>query len=448
MMKKLTLNKMILTATVSAALFSTMSHAYENYEVTEEKINQEIDQELQALSTPVSSKSASNMSQVKKTTTTTTVLTPTPVSSSAGTSSVKSTTTTTQTQMAQSAGMPSTSKTTTKKSSSKQTMKSALSGGAVVEAGASKGVQRQPITFIEATPLSESKAEELRRRRQDEEMRTEARIVEKLEKSRMEDERKRAELLFAEQQQPAVVVQPAAPVELEPLTLEETTTQSTTQIEQDSRPRFFDSSYIGITAGVPAYPQFQDEIIGNYNVGLKFGMGHDRFMFEVGLGMSQFLLENSPYTGTNGLVATNSFAVGLAGNGGPLGSPADFEMKQYTGSVGSRYQLMDGFVRPNVGGELIYSYRQYNSLEQTIETNNLGQTVFLPSGTGYGTSHAVDFGLLAGVDLQVSEQFFIGADLKYLFPIGYRLEGERGTAGTAVEKLQHLVGGLSARFQF
>lgn len=446
------------TLVLCTALFSFAANAYENYEITEDKINQEIDQELQALSTPASSRQSTNMSQnsnqIKKTTQVVRTQTQSVATGNAAPVVQSSnTSTSTKTQITQAPAKKAVST-----QSSKKSMKAALSGGAVVEAGSARGVQRLPITFVEASPLAESRAEELRRKRQDEEMRTEAKIVEKLEKSRMEDERKRAEMLLSNSldqpqqvvvEAPApVIIQQAAPVEQE-LTLEsDTTMQSSTTMEETTSNRFFDKSYIGISAGVPAYPDFQEEIVGNYNVGLKFGMGHERFMFEVGLGMAQFLLENSPYTGSNGLVASNSFAVGLAGNGGPLGSPADFEMKQYMGSVGSRYQLLDGFIRPNVGGELIYSYRQYNSLEQTLETNSLGQPTYLASGSDYGTSHAVDFGLLAGVDLMVSPQFAIGADLKYLFNIGYRLDGSRGTAGTTVEKLQHLVGGLSARFQF
>ena len=79
-------------------------------------------------------------------------------------------------------------------------------------------VQTQPTTFIEASPLSDSKADYIRKNRQDEEMKTETRIVEKLEQSRMEDEKRRAAALFGDKfdsmqnqspAQPAVQMAPA-----------------------------------------------------------------------------------------------------------------------------------------------------------------------------------------------------------------------------------------------
>lgn len=85
-------------------------------------------------------------------------------------------------------------------------------------------VQKQPTTVISSTPLAESKAEQIRRARQDAELATEQRIVEKLEAARMEDEKRRAEILFgtklnataAENQNNTTVV-PAAPVVAAPV---------------------------------------------------------------------------------------------------------------------------------------------------------------------------------------------------------------------------------------
>ena len=59
-------------------------------------------------------------------------------------------------------------------------------------------VQKQPTTVIEATPLTESRAEKMRRARQDTELQTEQKIVEKLEQSRIEDEKKRSDVLFGD----------------------------------------------------------------------------------------------------------------------------------------------------------------------------------------------------------------------------------------------------------
>src|SRR5690606_2509930 len=57
-------------------------------------------------------------------------------------------------------------------------------------------VQTQPTTVIQANPLTESRADKLRRQRQNLELETELKIVEQLESSRMEDEKQRAGVLF------------------------------------------------------------------------------------------------------------------------------------------------------------------------------------------------------------------------------------------------------------
>ncbi|MFN9066012.1 MAG: hypothetical protein ACK5V3_02210, partial [Bdellovibrionales bacterium] len=80
-----------------------------------------------------------------------------------------------------------------------------------------EAVQKQPTTLIEASPLTDSRAEGLRKARQDAELSTEAKIVEKLEQSRLEDERRRAQILFGDklnggetQSQPAPSPAPVA----------------------------------------------------------------------------------------------------------------------------------------------------------------------------------------------------------------------------------------------
>ncbi|PWU17424.1 MAG: hypothetical protein C5B49_08895 [Bdellovibrio sp.] len=59
-------------------------------------------------------------------------------------------------------------------------------------------VQKQPVTVIESSPLVEAKIDRFRKVRQDEEVKTEQKIAEKLELSRIEDERRRTEVLFGD----------------------------------------------------------------------------------------------------------------------------------------------------------------------------------------------------------------------------------------------------------
>lgn len=489
MKKMMNKNAMIFAILFSLSfLVAGSSFAQETEELSGSTINKEIDQELTMVGQNPNLKSQSTSTVRKVTKTSSVQSTPSVVSSTTTTSTlvprastqtkktvvttktinelpvkvpVKSTTTVTTTTS------PKTKSTVTQKSAFK---KSTLSQSAPAVVPAVGGVQKQPITFIEASPLSESTADTIRRRRQDEEMRTESKIVEKLEQSRMEDERRRAEALFGDRLDPKAVVEPTQAIieqetttldknektvatELEdstPLMIEETTTtQSETNIGQlQKEPGFFDSKYVGLTAGVPGYPDYQN-IKGDYNVGLKFGMGHDRFLFEMGLSMAQFTIQDSFYNyGPYAVNSSFNSVFGFANNGQVITNRADFELKQYSGSLGGRYQILDGFIRPNVGGEFVYSYRQYSSLETTWSANSIGVISSLPSGTNFGDSHALDFGVLAGVDLAINQNFLIGADFKYLMNVAYRINGDNSTAGTPIEKLQHFVGGLSAVFKF
>lgn len=480
-MKKMSKKNAMILAVLFSLSFSVASTAIAqtSEELTDATINQEIDQELKTIGQNPNLKSQSTT--VKKVTKTSKVqTTPVVVSSSAatttpavpaGSTQTKKTVVTTKTINELPVKVPVQSTTvttsTTRSESPIKATSSTMKKSSVVAfpakvAPSVTGAQKQPVTFVEASPLSESRADEIRRKRQDEEMRTESKIVEKLEQSRIDDERRRAEALFGDrlEAKPAQIAieqesteEKAVAQEVEaaaPLMLEETTTTtSETNInELQKEPGFFDSKFVGLTAGVPAYPDYSN-IKGDYNVGVKFGMGHDRFLFELGLSMAQFTIEDTYYNyGPYALNNSFNYVYGFANNGQVINNRADFEMKQYSGSLGSRYQILDGFIRPNVGGEFVYSYRQYSSLETTWSANSFGSLTSLPSGTNYGDSHALDFGVLAGVDLAVNPNFLIGADFRYLINVAHRINGENSTAGTPIEKLQHFVGGLSAVFKF
>jgi hypothetical protein len=62
---------------------------------------------------------------------------------------------------------------------------------------------QQPTTVVEASPVVESKAEVLRKQRQNAELATEQKIVEKLEDSRLQEEKARADRLFGDRLDPS-----------------------------------------------------------------------------------------------------------------------------------------------------------------------------------------------------------------------------------------------------
>lgn len=269
-------------------------------------------------------------------------------------------------------------------------------------------VQTQPTTFIEASPLSDSKADYIRKNRQDEEMKTESKIVEKLEQSRMEDEKKRAAVLFGDKfdnlqngasvqtaaqlaPQPVQTVQPIIIEERESLTRDAVREEVRAALEDDSNSiqAPTESRYFSGSAGIGYYPDVKN-VKGNYSLGAAFGTRYDFFMVEGAFSMSNYGVD------------VNNFGTF---NGG-FYRIDNYEVDQYQGSIAAKYQLLSGMVRPVLGGLVAYSYRKY-ALTNT----------YAGSSEDTGNSHAIDLGINAGVDLEFSSKFALGFDFKYMFNI-------------------------------
>lgn len=310
-----------------------------------------------------------------------------------------------------------------------------------------QSVQKQPTTVVEASPLSDSRADNIRRNRQDEEMRTESKIVEKLEQSRMEDEKRRAAVLFGDkfenmqnnqqqpvQQQPAAVQPVQAPpsqIQPQPIVIQQSETLSRDAVREEIRAALNEDAtavtpavqqkYFSGIAGIAQYPDIK-AIEGNYSLGAAFGTRYDFFMVE-----GAFLFSNYGILGASYLAQNNFVYL------------ADFEMNQYQGLLAAKYQLLDGFVRPVLGGLVSYSYRSYSAITPTT---------YGPSGTEFGTSHAVDLGVIAGVDLEFNDKMSIGVDMKYMFNMSSRINGSSVSGALLPEKSQYYITGLTARVNF
>ena len=304
-------------------------------------------------------------------------------------------------------------------------------------------VQTQPTTFIEASPLSDSKADYIRKNRQDEEMKTESRIVEKLEQSRMEDEKKRASVLFGDkfdnlQNAPAAQTAPQmapAPQPVQTVIVDERETLTRDAVREEVRAALEDDStaimaptesrYFSGMAGIGYYPDVKN-VKGNYSLGAAFGTRYDFFLVE-----GAFLMSNYG-------VDVNNFGTYSGG----YYRIDTYEVNQYQGSIAAKYQLLSGMVRPVLGGLVAYSYRKY------ALTNS-----YAGSSEDTGNSHAIDLGINAGVDLEFSSKFALGFDFKYMFNISSQVNSNYpnssyGYIGTPLEKLQYSVTSIVARVNF
>lgn len=319
-----------------------------------------------------------------------------------------------------------------------------------------QAVQKQPTTLIEASPLADSKADMIRKSRQNEEMNTESKIVEKLEQSRMEDEKKRASVLFGDRFEalqngsaaPSPVQVAPAPQPVQPIYIEqkkeaaptvevepkETLTRDAVREEvraaltEDSKAITapVETRYFSGYAGIGEYPDVKN-VKGNYSLGAAFGTRYDYFMIEGAFIMSNYSVD------------INNFAAAGVPGGYRLDS---YDVNQYQGSIAAKYQLLGGMVRPVLGGLIAYSYRKY---ALTNSYTNASQDT--------GNSHSIDLGINTGIDLEFSPKFSLGVDFRYMFNMSSRItsnyqNSSYGYVGTPLEKLQYYTTGISARVNF
>ena len=320
-------------------------------------------------------------------------------------------------------------------------------------AAANANIQEQPNTLIEASPLKESRAEQLRRSRQGMETQTEQKIVEKLEEARMEDERARADRLFGsgfgsgrneqpvQQMQPVQPMQPApvqvvpAPVVVAepavaaPIKEEEPKVNIREEVraalEDANRKEEKTNFYVAAQAGVAEYPDVKN-IRGNMSTGFSVGMvTPERVAIEAGFLYSTYTLE-----------VVDPYAYGYT----PYPLFKDLTQYNYTAAV--KYLVLPGRFRPFMGALVSYTNRKYSD-----------KTSYLPySANNDVSTNAFDIGVTAGMDLQFTSTFAVGFDFRYLTNISYNEEYPRSIyaprRGTPVEKLDYYTAGLVAKFTF
>lgn len=333
-------------------------------------------------------------------------------------------------------------------------------------------IQKQPQVDIQASPLTKSRAEQIRDARQQAEVETENKIVEKLESSRMEDERRRADVLFGgsfdklsnqnniqaqnvnlnqqqavQQQVPVQVVQPVqvAPVkeekkhehdEEDTRDLIRQEIQAAMKVEETLPEPVSQQKYFGAFVGMGDYPDVRN-VKGNYSVGAQFGTKFDNsYAVEGTFTYSDYQVEE-PTAGM--YMPTYGYYV-----------PRLVDVHQYSGSLAVKYLLFDAMVRPVIGGLMQYSYRTFAwSEDQYYGGYN--------SGGNEATSHAFDIGVVTGADIEFSKTWSLGLDFRYMWNLASRvnlgnqaqfLTSSQFGAGTPIEKLQYYTLNLVARVNF
>lgn len=209
------------------------------------------------------------------------------------------------------------------------------------------------------------------------------------------------------------------------LTLSDNSLATTkTQVIND-KPQKQKKYYGSAIVGLAAYPEVSNVNKG-YNVSVAAGYYiNDQIMLDLG-----FALAKSQMSIGNLLLPNQR---------------DDFEISQYQGVLGAKYQLDNIFgtnFKPIAGAVVSYTYRKYN-LRNGLTTNS-GNT---------GNSTAIDAGIDVGIDYDLSQTYALGLDLKYMFNLANHVSSNYvnpsyGYKGTPLESLQYYIAGLSARMNF
>lgn len=286
-------------------------------------------------------------------------------------------------------------------------------------------VVKQPTVSIEASPLQESRAELLRRSRQEAEVGTEQKIVEKLESSRLEDEKRRGDVLFGDKfnqlqnqnTQQVIVPPPAAyqpvyqPAPQAPVVQEQVVAPKAAATPED---KMLDEEMVKaeVAASIAAYdaeknakPKAKNYLSGGVGVGEYLNAvnvkNNYNLTFAIGSKVADHVLVEGNFSYGNYQVEQRT-GYGYWSGLGYSYFPAITDMDQYSLGATAKYQLFNGIFRPVFGGTVAYTYRTFSDSQFGMANND-------------AQSHALDAGLVAGADLELSEDFALGLEFKYMF---------------------------------
>jgi len=275
------------------------------------------------------------------------------------------------------------------------------------------------------------RADELKKNRQRAEIETEMKASEKIEESRLSDERRRSDELFGDrlknsgssstsyQPQPAPIVIQSAPAptgigrdELR----EDLKTILSEKEEQKQKEKSQSTSYVIGMAGLTEFPK-ADNIQGSGVFGLGLGVeAKENFLVE---GMFQYASYQSKY-------------------------PWMKNIEEYSGSLAVKMQFNKGVIKPLAGALAVYSYRTY--------TDNYQQYQYQFGGTQEARVNVLDAGILGGAQFEISEDFTLGGEFRYLWNITSKQNNSYYPTffpnSEPLDNLSHYAFVLTGRFNF
>lgn len=348
----------------------------------------------------------------------------------------------------------------------------ATSPGIIIlnQGNANPSTQQQPTTYVEATPSPESRTEQFRRARQDAEANTEKLLSEKLEESRLVDERKRLEKILGntiegspintepQQQQPQNTqgqgynsVQKVQVINEAPRTFgQENDSMIREKVEKLQKSDKSDLELVNeveeseaaaakqVAAVVPAVNSRQYYLGGAVGSASYVGVSNVQGNLAAGVSFGSILPSGVSLEAS--FMYSNFYIDEYWWN-----YPYFKEMDQYSLGLGAKYNFSFGIVKPNFGGLISYNYRKYF---------DRGYYSYGYSNDSEVTSQAVDLGLTAGVDVDITETFSLGFEYRYMTNLANRADSDYLTSrsvwreGQPVERTDYSFVTLTGKLRF
>jgi outer membrane protein W len=283
------------------------------------------------------------------------------------------------------------------------------------------------------------------------EIQNELKVVEKLETSRLEDEKSRTERLFGnkangfESTKEKEVVMGKMIVSESPLEKKSLETMDKEAIRSEIRQTLLSlKSEEEVKEVVEGKPYFST-LIG---LGAYQDVANVRGSYSLGFAVGQMMKKN---VAVEGSFLFSEFDVEQRDGGyvcdyyyGCVQYPRITRMNQYQGGITAKYIPFEGSFKPYLGGSAAYTYRTFSDVQFAWPNND-------------AQSHALDVGLVAGIDLQVSEDFALGFDFKAFRNVtsratnaGLQKSFARSvySSDTPIESLDFTQMGITGKFSF
>lgn len=303
---------------------------------------------------------------------------------------------------------------------------------------ASSGAKAGAKTETEQNDTTElnSRADELKKHRHRAETETELKATEKIEESRLNDERRRSDVLFGERfkslessgnttptpsPQPVYIPVPQPQIQQTLDKIEFHDDKKIETFEKEAQKKSIGSSktyFIGLL-GLTEFPK-ADNIQGNGTFGIGLGVeAQERIFVE---GMFQY----ASYKGTY---------------------PTPANIDEYSGIGAIKFQFSKGTIRPIAGALAVYSYRSYMYNYGGYQSIQYQQQ----SGSQQSNSSVLDAGLLGGAQFSISDDFAIGAEFRYLWNLTSKTDGYYPSFypnQQPLDSFSHYIFAITGKFNF